>query len=111
MKKISVILLLVLFVVLLMLVTACDSNVPALNNYVVVDDIVYLSPGKEITTDSMVVEGEVEVNESQLTGESVPIRKQIGDTLYSGSFVVSGNCHCIVERVGKENAIEKLYQQ
>ena len=78
---------------------------------IVVDDILILTPGKEITTDSMVVEGEVEVNESQLTGESVPIRKQIGDTLYSGSFVVSGNCHCIVERVGKENAIEKLSEQ
>ena len=75
---------------------------------VVVDDIVYLSPGKEITTDSILVEGEVEVNESQLTGESVPIRKQIGDTLYSGSFIVSGKCHCKVERVGEDNAIEKL---
>ncbi len=75
---------------------------------VVVDDIVYLSPGKEITTDSILVEGEVEVNESQLTGESVPIRKQIGDTLYSGSFIVSGKCYCKVERVGEDNAIEKL---
>lgn len=75
---------------------------------VVVDDIVYLSPGKEITTDSILVEGEVEVNESQLTGESIPIRKQIGDTLYSGSFIVSGKCYCKVERVGEDNAIEKL---
>ena len=75
---------------------------------VVVDDIVVLSPGKEITTDSILVEGEVEVNESQLTGESVPIRKQVGDMLYSGSFVVSGKCHCKVECVGENNAIEKL---
>ena len=75
---------------------------------VVVDDIVVLSPGKEITTDSILVEGEVEVNESQLTGESVPIRKQVGDMLYSGSFVVSGKCHCKVEFVGEDNAIEKL---
>ena len=75
---------------------------------VVVDDIVVLTPGKEITTDSILVEGEVEVNESQLTGESVPIRKQIGDMLYSGSFVVSGKCHCKVEFVGEDNAIEKL---
>ena len=78
---------------------------------VVVDDIVILSPGNEITTDSILVEGEVEVNESQLTGESVPIRKQVGDMLYSGSFIVSGKCHCKVERVGEENAIEKLSAQ
>ena len=78
---------------------------------IVVDDIVVLTPGKEITTDSILIEGEVEVNESQLTGESVPIRKQVGDVLYSGSFVVSGNCYCRVEKVGAENAIEKLSEQ
>lgn len=78
---------------------------------VVIDDIVYLTPGKEITTDSILIYGEVDVNESQLTGESVPINKQVGDTLFSGSFVVSGNCYCKVERVGADNAIEKLSAQ
>ncbi len=78
---------------------------------VVLDDIIILTPGKEITTDSILVNGEVEVNESQLTGESVPIRKQVGDILYSGSFVVSGNCSCKVERIGADNAIEKLSAQ
>lgn len=78
---------------------------------VVIDDIVYLTPGKEITTDSILIHGEVDVNESQLTGESVPINKQVGDTLFSGSFVVSGNCYCKVERVGADNAIEKLSAQ
>ena len=78
---------------------------------VVVDDIVVLSPGKQITTDSILVEGSVEVNESQLTGESVSIRKEVGDMLFSGSFVVSGKCHCKVEKVGEDNAIEKLASQ
>ena len=75
---------------------------------VVLDDIIFLSPGKAIPTDSILKNGEVEVNESQLTGESVPVRKNIGDTLYSGSFVVSGNCYAYVERVGKDNSIEKI---
>lgn len=75
---------------------------------IVLDDIIYLTPGKAIPTDAILQEGEIEVNESQLTGESVPIRKTIGDTLYSGSFVVSGNCFALVERVGKENSIEKI---
>ncbi len=78
---------------------------------VVLDDIVYLTAGKEITTDSILVSGDIEVNESQLTGESVPVRKKLGDTLFSGSYVVSGNCYCKVERVGSENAMEKLAAQ
>jgi len=75
---------------------------------VVLDDIIYLTPGREIVTDSIIVEGEVEVNESQLTGESVPVKKGIGSTLYSGSFVVSGNCYVQVERIGNDNAVAKL---
>ena len=78
---------------------------------IVLDDILYLTPGKQIPSDSILVEGEIEVNESQLTGESVPIKKQIGDTVYSGTFVVSGNCHAKVERVGKDNAISQLTSQ
>lgn len=78
---------------------------------VVLDDIMYLTPGREITTDAILVNGEVEVNESQLTGESIPIRKNVGATLYSGSFVVSGNCLAQVERVGNDNEIAKLAAQ
>lgn len=77
----------------------------------VVDDIVVLSAGKEIASDMILVEGEIEVNESQLTGESVSIHKNIGDMLYSGSIVISGNCYAKVERVGADNEIEKLSQQ
>mgnify|MGYP003293722380 CR=1 FL=1 len=74
----------------------------------VLDDIMILSAGQEVTADSILVSGEVEVNESQLTGESVSIRKNIGEMIYSGSIVVSGNCYVKVEKVGKENQIEKL---
>ena len=75
---------------------------------IVLDDIIYLTPGRAIPTDAILVSGEVEVNESQLTGESIPVRKHVGDTLYSGSFVVSGNCYGRVERVGSDNSIEKI---
>ena len=77
----------------------------------VIDDIVILSAGKEIASDMILVEGEIEVNESQLTGESISIHKNIGDMLYSGSVVISGNCYAKVERVGADNEIEKLSQQ
>lgn len=75
---------------------------------IVLDDIMYLTPGREVTTDSILQFGDVEVNESQLTGESIAIRKSPGATLYSGSFIVSGNCYAKVERIGKDNEIEKL---
>ncbi len=78
---------------------------------IVLDDIMVLAPGNEITTDAILVSGEVEVNESQLTGESVPVLKHIGDMLYSGSFIVSGNCYAKVEHVGKDNEMEKLAEQ
>ena len=75
---------------------------------IVLDDILMYSAGKQICTDAIVLDGEVEVNESMLTGESEPIKKRAGDTLYSGSFVVSGNCTCQVTAVGKDNYIEQL---
>lgn len=78
---------------------------------VVLDDVLYLSTGKQIASDSIVVSGGIEVNESLLTGESDAINKKVGDILYAGSFVVSGNCQARVERVAKDNYIEKLTNQ
>ena len=75
---------------------------------VVLDDIIYLSTGKQIVTDCIVVEGNIEVNESVLTGESLPIKKKVGDTLLAGSFVVSGHCHARVDKVGANNYIQQL---
>ena len=80
-------------------------------NEVVLDDIVCLSSGKQIPSDAILVEGSIEVNESLLTGESDAIGKKVGDVIYSGSFVVSGNAKARVERVGKDNYIEKLTGQ
>jgi cation-transporting ATPase E len=78
---------------------------------VVIDDILFLSSGKQIPADAVVREGIVEVNESLLTGESDPIIKRKGDTLYSGSFVISGSCHAQVTAVGKDIYIQKLTNQ
>lgn len=75
---------------------------------VVIDDIIILSNGKQIVADSTVVEGTIEVNESMLTGESLPIKKKVGDTIFAGSFVVSGNCKSRVDKVGANNYIQQL---
>lgn len=78
---------------------------------VVLDDIVLFETGNQICSDCILIEGNVEVNESLLTGESDAIIKKPGDILYSGSFVVSGKCKCRVDKVGGDNYIEKLSNQ
>lgn len=78
---------------------------------VVIDEILNLSSGKQIPADAVIREGSIEVDESLLTGESDAIIKRKGDTLYSGSFVVSGNCRAQVTAVGKDIYIQKLTNQ
>lgn len=77
----------------------------------VIDDLIKLATGKQISADAVVREGQIEVNESLLTGESDPIIKKIGDELYSGSFVVSGHCIAQINKIGKESYIENLAKQ
>ena len=72
------------------------------------DDVVLLSAGEQICADATVLEGNVQVNESLLTGESDEIDKKKGDTLLSGSFVVSGRCYARLDKVGNESYISKL---
>ena len=75
---------------------------------IVLDDVLILELSNQVPADCILAEGSVEVNESLLTGESVVIKKQIGDILYAGSFIASGSCKCRVEKVGKETYLEKL---
>lgn len=71
---------------------------------VVLDDIIIYSPGKQIVTDSYILDGECEINEAFLTGESEPVFKEKSDMLYSGSFLSSGSCIAQADSVGNDNA-------
>ncbi len=75
---------------------------------IVSDDLMILSPGRQICSDCIVVEGECEVNESLITGESDPVLKKNGDEMMSGSFVISGKVKARVNRVGNENFAAKI---
>ena len=75
---------------------------------VVLDDTTILNMGNQICSDSVVIDGKIEVNESLLTGESDTIIKLPGDKLFSGSYVVSGNCYARVEKVGKDNLAAEI---
>lgn len=74
----------------------------------VLDDIVVFKAGNQVCADAVVVEGEVRVNESLLTGESDEIIKTDGGHLMSGSFIVAGQCHARLEAVGADSYISKL---
>lgn len=72
------------------------------------DDVILLTAGKQICADAVVISGNIQVNESLLTGEADEVEKTVGSTLMSGSFVVSGECYARLEKVGNESYISKL---
>lgn len=86
-----------------------ESVVPA--EELVLDDIVLFSAGNQIPADAVIEEGEVLVNESLITGESDQISKKSGDTLLSGSFIVSGECRAKLDKVGADSYISQLSQE
>ncbi|MCD8308485.1 MAG: HAD-IC family P-type ATPase [Clostridia bacterium] len=86
-----------------------DSEVTEIPlNEIVLDDVIMLETGNQVPADCILASGSVEVNESLLTGESISIKKQVGDVLYAGSFISSGNGKFRVDKVGKETYLQKL---
>ena len=74
----------------------------------VLDDVVLLSRGDQIPADATVLSGAGEADESLLTGESAPVSKAAGDTLYSGSFLVSGSVAACLTAVGADSYAGQL---
>ena len=72
------------------------------------DDVILLKSGGQIPADGVILDGEVDVNESLLTGESDSIHKTCGSKVLSGSFVTSGKAMCLLTEVGHECYMEKL---
>ena len=77
-------------------------------NEIVIDDILILTAGQQVPCDCIAVEGQAELNEALLTGESVPIKKEVGSVLYAGSFVASGKIIVRVDKVSEDTYISKL---
>ena len=75
---------------------------------IVLDDVVFLAQGDQIPVDLTVLEGEVSVDESLLTGEADLVKKKAGDTLYSGSVVFVGSCRAKTEKVGDDTYASQL---
>ena len=75
---------------------------------IVLDDVILYETGNQVVVDSIVLEGEIEVNQSFITGEENPVYKKEGDTILSGSFIISGACTCQVTAVGEDNYTSKI---
>lgn len=77
-------------------------------NEIVLDDVIVYETGNQVVTDSIVLEGECEVSEAFITGESDPIQKRKGDTILSSSFITSGKCTTQVKHIGLDNYAAKI---
>lgn len=75
---------------------------------IVLGDIMLVELGKQVLSDAVVISGIAEANESMLTGEADAIKKQQGDRILAGSFLVSGSVYAEVVNVGKHNYVHKL---
>ena len=75
---------------------------------IVIDDIVALKAGEQATADLTVADGDIQVDESMLTGESDPVRKLVGDSVYSGSIIIVGSARCRVTGVGDDTYTARL---
>lgn len=75
---------------------------------VVVGDIFVVRPGEQIPVDGQVVEGHSAVNESALTGESIPSEKEVGDKVSAGTINTSGYLKCVAIRVGEDTTLSQI---
>lgn len=74
----------------------------------VLGDVVLIGAGDQITADATILEGEIRLDESLITGESDAVLKGRGEGLFSGSFVISGECAAVLTGVGAQSYAERL---
>jgi Cu2+-exporting ATPase len=73
-----------------------------------VGDIVILKPGDRVPVDGKVIEGETSIDESLVTGESIPVTKKVGDEVIGGSINLSGSVKVEATKVGEETALAQI---
>ncbi len=89
-----------------------DGELVSINaSDIVLGDVMLIELGRQVLSDAVVISGVAEANESLLTGESDAIRKQTGDTVLAGSFLVSGSIYAKVTHVGRDNYVHKIEKE
>ena len=74
------------------------------------NDVLLVRPGEKVPTDGTIVHGTTTVDESMLTGESVPVTKTVGDTFIGGTMNIDGSVRIHVETVGSGTTLAKIIQ-
>lgn len=75
-----------------------------------VGDVFAVKPGERIPTDATVIKGESAINESALTGESLPVEKAVGSKVYAGTINASGYLECTADKIGEDTTLSKIIQ-
>ncbi|MBI5614545.1 cadmium-translocating P-type ATPase [Candidatus Gottesmanbacteria bacterium] len=73
-----------------------------------VGDIILLKPGDKVSVDGEIIEGETAIDESLVTGESIPVAKKSGDTVIGGSINTSGSVKFKATKVGEDTALAQI---
>jgi cation transport ATPase len=74
----------------------------------VVGDVLVVRPGESIALDSIIIEGTSAIDQSSLTGESMPVSKKVGDPVFAGTINQTGGLEVRVTKLAKDSTIEKL---
>jgi Cu+-exporting ATPase len=83
-----------------------ESDIPV--EEVLVNDVVVVRPGEKIPVDGKVIAGSSAVDESMITGESMPIEKQVGDEVIGGTLNKTGSIRFTTTKVGKDTALATI---
>ncbi|HHU59374.1 TPA: heavy metal translocating P-type ATPase [bacterium] len=84
------------------------QEVEVLTSEIQVNDIVIVKPGEKVPVDGEVIEGITSIDESMLTGESIPIEKTKGDKVYTASINTTGTIKVITTKVGEDTVLAKI---
>ncbi|MFA8450517.1 MAG: heavy metal translocating P-type ATPase [Bacteroidales bacterium] len=78
---------------------------------VIVGDTIYIYPGEKIPVDGSIIEGKSSIDESMISGEPIPVEKQIGDSVIGASINTNGNLIIKAEKIGKDTLLSQIIQQ
>lgn len=85
-----------------------DKEITVKTSDLKIDDIIVIKPGAKVPIDCVVIKGESTVDESMLTGESVPVHKEIDDNLTGGSLNCDGVVYAKVTHIGEDTTLSKI---
>ena len=75
-----------------------------------IDDVFIVKAGDNIPVDGIIIEGFCSIDESALTGESIPVDKNVDSSVYSGTTITSGYCLCKATKIGKDTTLSQIIQ-